>query len=222
MIQSALKAIRQLPDPAFRKLLLQSLGLTVLLLLGIGAAAFYGIGFIPEFETGWLNDVIGWLAGLGVVIGSIWLLIPVTAIFIGIFLDQIADAVEAQHYPADPPSRDPPLSETLIMALRFTAIMVVANILVLPLYLLPVANLAIFYGLNGYLLGREYFEMVAIRHHDAATVKALRQQNSLRITLAGILIALPLVIPVFNLIVPLFGAAFMVHVYKGLASRQAV
>lgn len=222
MIQSALKAIRQLPDPAFRKLLLQSLGLTVLLLLGIGTAAVYGIGFIPEFETGWLNEVIGWLAGLGLVIGSIWLLVPVTSIFIGIFLDQVADAVEAKHYPADPPSRDPPLRETLAMALRFTAIMVIANILVLPLYLLPVANLAIFYGLNGYLLGREYFEMVAIRHHDAATVKALRLKNSLRITLAGVLIALPLIIPIVNLIVPLFGAAFMVHVYKRLAGRQAV
>lgn len=222
MFQSAMKAIRQLPEPAFRKLLLQSLGLTLLLLIAIGVAAFYGIGLIPEFGTSWLNDVVGWLAGLGVVIGSVWLLVPVTSIFIGIFLDQVADAVEAKHYPADPPSRDPPLSETLGMALRFTAILVIANILVLPLYLLPVANLAIFYGLNGYLLGREYFEMVAIRHHDPATVKALRQQNSLRITLAGVLIALPLVIPIFNLIVPLFGAAFMVHVYKGLVSRQAV
>ncbi len=222
MFQSAMKAIRQLPDPAFRKLLLQSLGLTLLLLIAIGIAAFYGIGLIPEFGVGWLNDAVGWLAGLGVVIGSIWLLVPVTSLFIGIFLDQVADAVEAKHYPADPPSRDPPLPETLAMALRFTAILVIANILVLPLYLLPLANLAIFYGLNGYLLGREYFEMVAIRHHDAATVKALRQQNSLRITLAGVVIALPLVIPIFNLIVPLFGAAFMVHVYKGLASRQAV
>ena len=69
MFQSAMKAIRQLPEPAFRKLLLQSLGLTLLLLIAIGVAAFYGIGLIPEFGTSWLNDVVGWLAGLGVVIG---------------------------------------------------------------------------------------------------------------------------------------------------------
>ena len=34
---------------------------------------------------------------------------------------------------------------------------------------LPPINLFIFYGLNGYLLSREYFELVALRHLDATS-----------------------------------------------------
>lgn len=219
MIEDARKAFGQMPDPAFRKVLLLSLALTAVLLVALGFLAALGIGMIPEFGWLWVNDLVGWIAGFGLVLGSIWLLVPVTSMFIGIFLDQVADAVEAKHYSTDPPARDQPISETLVVALRFTLVMIVANLLVLPLYLLPVANLAIFYGLNGYLIGREYFEMVAMRHMPPAEARALRKTHSLRVTLAGIVIALPLLIPLVNLLVPLFGAAFMVHVFKRLAGR---
>lgn len=221
MFNDARKAIGQMPDPAFRAVLFQALALTFVMLVVLGFAASFAIGLIPEFEWLWLNDLIGWLTGIGLFLGSIWLLVPVSSMFIGVFLDRIADAVEAKHYAADPPAREQPLAETLSMALRFTLIMIVANILVLPLYLLPIANLAIFYGLNGYLLGREYFEMVAMRHLPSADVRAFRKANSMRVTLAGVVIALPLVIPLVNLIVPLFGAAFMVHVFKRLSAGAA-
>ena len=226
MLSDALRALREIFAPPYRRVMWLTIALTFVLLVIFGAALQWALTALPEFGPdlagGWVDAAIEFIARFLAVIVLIPLVHPVVSLVAGLFLETIAARVEEEDYPADPPGNDQPFWQSLGTALRFTIVLIVVNLLALPFYLLPVANVAIFWIVNGYLLGREYFEMVAIRHHDAATVKALRQQNSLRITLAGILIALPLVIPVFNLIVPLFGAAFMVHVYKGLASRQAV
>ena len=77
----------------------------------------------------------------------------------------------------------------------------------------------IFYALNGYLLGMEYFTLVAIRRVGRQEAKKQRRRHLTTIWLAGILMALPLSIPLVNLIIPILGAATFTHIYHRLAGN---
>ena len=91
------------------------------------------------------------------------------------------------------------------------------NLLALPIYLLvPVLNIFVFLGLNGYLFGREYFEAVALRRLDIAAVTAVRRRFGGRIFLGGVIIAGAFALPFFNLVAPVIAIAFMVHLFEGL------
>ena len=70
---------------------------------------------------------------------------------------------------------------------------------------------------NGYLLGREYFELAAMRHMPPEAAKQLRKTNRITVLLCGLIIAAVASVPILNLITPLFGTAFMVRIYKGLS-----
>ena len=96
------------------------------------------------------------------------------------------------------------------------------NLLALPFYLLPFVNIALFWVVNGYLIGREYFELVALRHLPFAEVAALRKRHRMRVFLAGVIIALFTTVPLLNLFAPLFGTALMVHTYKRLAAGRRI
>jgi CysZ protein len=232
MIDALLKAFRQFSDPRLRGVVW----------LGIGAAAlvfallFWAIawllsgvsltdlGLSPEtsapFEYPFrlLVDVLGGLA----VLGLTWLLFPVVATAVtGIFLDRVAVAVESRHYPGLPAARDQGIGEAVGMAARFLALSLLLNLLALPVYLLfPAVNLLLFYLLNGYLIGREYFEMAALRRLDAADAAALRKRYGGRIVAAGALFAFLMTIPLVNLAAPVFAIAAMIHLFEGLR-RQA-
>ena len=218
------KALAQMPEPTFRRVLFMSLALTVVLLVGIGVLLNMAFGMIdrpewlPDWE--WLTSTLEWIASLGIALSLTVLLFPVATLFIGLFLDQIADAVEEKHYSNDPPSRDVPLLENLIVALKYTGWMIGLNILFLVFYVLPVANIVIFLALNGLLLSREYFNMIAMRHVDRHEADRLRRENGTKLFIAGVIIALPLMIPIVNLLMPLFGTAFMVHVFKDIHRKS--
>ncbi|HEY5337958.1 MAG TPA: EI24 domain-containing protein, partial [Rhizomicrobium sp.] len=73
---------------------------------------------------------------------------------------------------------------------------------------------------DGWLLGRQYFELVALRHMSRGAANTMRKRHGATIYGAGFLIALIAAIPVVNFIAPLFGAAFMVHVFKRLSQKE--
>ena len=201
-------------------MLLKALALTVVLL----AAMMFGAGWLASLIPTDLGE--WWLIGrvelpsLGlqtlavgaVLFASMFLMIPVAAMFVSLFLDQIADAVEAKHYPNLPEPRRSGFAEDLGNSIRFLFTLIGLNLLagVLALIFLPLAAF-IFLGLNGYLLGREYFTLVAARHLPAREAAALRKQNFWRTWLAGILMVIPLVVPIMNLIVPVLGVATITH-----------
>jgi uncharacterized protein involved in cysteine biosynthesis len=95
--------------------------------------------------------------------------------------------------------------------------MIVANLLAMVLYLVfpPFAPI-IFWALNGFLLGREYFQLVAIRRVKEPEAKRLRRRFAGQIWLAGCLMAVPLTVPVVNLVVPIIGAATFTHLFHRL------
>ncbi|HUG60402.1 MAG TPA: sulfate transporter family protein [Methylomirabilota bacterium] len=215
MIAAAVKALSQILSPPFRGVLLRSVGLTLAILAAIWAGLYALLDWLVDVPSPGLETAIQILTGVGLFIGLGFLIAPVTAIFAGLFLDEIAEAVERTYYPLDPPGRAMPIGESIASAIRFTALVVAVNLLVLVLLLLPGINIIAFFVANAYLLGREYFEAVAMRFHDRATVAEMRARHSARIFLAGLLIALVLAIPIVNLLTPLFATAFMVHIFKG-------
>jgi len=162
----------------------------------------------------WLLDLLGGLA----VLGLSWLLFPaVVTLMTGFFLERIAAAVEALDYPGRGPPRRQPIAETMAAMLRLTGLTLVLNLLALPIYLLvPGINLFLFLGLNGYLLGREYFEVVALRRLDAAAARAVRYRFGGRIFLGGVVIAALFAVPFVNLVAPVIATAFMVHLFEAL------
>ncbi len=172
---------------------------------------------------------VGWLAHFGTLIlavGLAWFLFPaVITMFVGLFLETIATAVEARHYPGRPPARQQSFAALLGTGLRFGAVAIFLNLVLLPAYLLmllfPPLYLLVFYWVNGYLLGRAYFELVAYRRLDERAADALRRAQSGRVTLAGVMIALMLTIPVFNLFAPIAATAFALHLFEAMPKATA-
>ncbi|HMR62042.1 EI24 domain-containing protein, partial [Amaricoccus sp.] len=149
---------------------------------------------------------------------SVVLMVPTAAAVVGFFLEEVADAVEAEHYPGLAPAAGPGLSAQIGDALRFFALVVAVNLAALVVYLLlpPVAPF-VFWLINGFLLGREYFQLVAMRRLGPEGAARLRRANAGRIWLAGTAMAVPLSVPVLNLLVPILGVAVFTHQFHRLA-----
>jgi len=219
------KALGQIDDPRFRRVLGLGILLAVALLAGIYALFLQVIGWLTPDSidvpligpiTG-LETLLGW-ASLFLMLGlSIFLMVPVASAFTGLFLEDVAAAVEARHYPHLPAARPLPWAEALRQSVNFLGILIAANVLAIVLYIFsgPLAPL-VFWGMNGFLLGREYFTTVALRHLPAEEAKALRSRNFGRIWLAGTLMAVPLSVPILNLVIPVLGVATFTHLYHRL------
>lgn len=220
MLSQAALAFSQLFSPPFRGVLLKSVGLTLAMLAAVWAIVYSTFTHLVTIETPWMQTLVDVVAGFGLVVGLGFLVAPVTALFAGLFLDDIAEEVERVHYAGDLPGRAMPLVPALLSAVRFTALVILVNLAVLVLLILPGINIFAFFVANAYLLGREYFELVAFRFHDADGVRLLREENTGRIFLAGLVMAAVLAVPILNLLTPLFGTAFMVHVYKDVRRRR--
>jgi len=221
MITAAVQAFRQMFTPPFRTVLLKCLGFTVLLFLLL----ILGVEWIfSQFVSwpDWIEKTIEWLGGLVLVAGSIFLIPPVTSLMAGLYLDDIAGDVERVYYPQDPPGHELPTLAALGVGLKFFVVVLMVNIVALFLLLIPGVNLIAFYLGNGYLLGREYFEMVAMRHLPSDEARRLRKANMAYVTVCGLIIAGLASVPILNLLTPLFATAFMVHVYKSLARRAGL
>lgn len=220
MLTAFRSALAQLGDPRLRRVLWLSLGggLAVAALLVVGAG---GLLAVTRFvAVGWLEtllDVAGVLAALVLIIALFPGLVGIVS---SLLLEEVARAVETRHYPKLPPARRQPISEIVLTALAFAAVMVAVNLVVLPLYLLPIVNIIIFLTINGYLLGREYFEFVAFRRLKPAAARRLRKEHRARVLTAGLIIALFASVPLLNLLLPLFGAAFMLHVFESLRQES--
>ena len=227
--QAVARALGQLGDPAFRRVLLLGLGLTLALLVAATVAFVWLVGwFVPDSlslpwigEIVWIDDVASWAVVPLMLVLSVFLMVPVASAFTGIFLDDVTDAVEARHYPALGPAPKVLLATALRDSAGFLGVIVAANIAALLPYLIfaPLAPV-IFLALNGYLLGREYFQLIAMRRLGREGARAARRRNAGTIWLAGAVMALPLAVPVVNLLVPVIGAAAFTHLFHRLEGRR--
>jgi uncharacterized protein involved in cysteine biosynthesis len=214
MIPAFAKALGQLGDPAFRRSIGWSLALAALVFAALWLIVWLVLTRTAISELGWIDTTVDVLGGLAAVALTFVLFPGAVAAILSLFVDRIIGAVEARHYPHLPPPRDQPLSEQIATALRFLAMVVVLNLAVLPLYLVPVVNALVFYGLNGYLLGREYFEMVAPRRLEREPCRMLWRRWRLGFVLAGVVFAFLSTLPLVNLLAPVLAAATMTHMVE--------
>ena len=215
MFFAATKAFTQLFSPAFRSVLFKSLGLTIGLLIVTIFALTTLFGVFTALP-GWMEWTIQILGGLGLLVGSVFLVGPITGLIASLHLDDIAREIERSDYPNDPEGHALGTVEGLKVALKFGLLVIGVNILVLFLLLVPGVNIVAFFIANGYLLGREYFELAALRYLPLADAQALRQDNRLRVFMSGLIIAGMISVPLLNLLTPLFATAFMVHTVKSV------
>jgi CysZ protein len=165
----------------------------------------------------WLTWLLSIAVALGLVAGVILLAPPTASLVAGFYLDDVAATVEREIDPMSAPGVPPPAAATLAMGLRFAALSLIVNVAVVVLTLFAGLGFAAFFLPNGYLLGREYFELIAMRHMPRAAAEELRRQNWGLVYLAGLIISGFVAIPILNLLTPLFAAAFMTRVVKRLA-----
>jgi len=223
MIANAfLRALSQFGDGRFQRVLALGVGLTIALLAGITWLFVKTVGyFLPDtVSLPWIGE-IGWLTGAasgvtiaGMLVASVFLMVPVASAFTSIFLEDIADAVEDRFYPEAGEAPRTPWGTALADTLTFLVVILLANIAALILYLFfPPFAPFIFWGLNGFLLGREYFQITAMRRLGRQGAKELRRRHMVTIWSAGVLMAVPLTIPLVNLTVPVLGAAVFTHLF---------
>lgn len=225
LIQSVFAAARDVLSPALRRILWKSLGLTLALL------ALVWLGLTRLFD--WFLDgnaiaadypiVEGFaffLAGFGLFVALLYLLPAVTAVVAGYFLDDVAEVVEAREYPVDPPGRALPFGKAILYGLRFAGLSLLVNLAALMLFFVPGINIGVFFVANAYLLGREYFELAAGRFWPQDEVRRMRMEHRGTVLAAGAVLAGLVLVPVLNLVTPIFGAAMMVHLQKKLTARR--
>ncbi|MBZ9708842.1 sulfate transporter family protein [Mesorhizobium sp. ESP7-2] len=229
IFDAARTAALELLSPPFRAVFIKTLGLTLLALV----ALWFGLTSLVEWlALPWLQTLFpgmpswaGWLGGIiaaiALAFGMALLVAPVTAVVAGLFLDDIADVVERTDFPGDPAGRAMPALRSLVLAIKFFGVVVLGNIVALMLLLVPGINIAAFFIVNGYLLGREFFEFAAMRFRPEEDARALRRQYAGTVFLSGLVIAAFLAVPLLNLLTPLFAAAMMVHLHKAVSAREA-
>jgi uncharacterized protein involved in cysteine biosynthesis len=217
MVIALFRAVSALGAPPMRRVVALSLGLAVVvfavLWLAI-ATILYHTALFEWRPLNWLVDLLGSLAALVLS----WLLFPaVVTLIMGFYLEPVAAAVERLDYPWRGPPRRQPLTELIGITVRLTGLTLVLNLLALPVYLLvPGINLFLFLALNGYLFGRGYFEVVALRRLDAGEAGRVRNRFAGRVFLGGVVIAGLFALPFVNLVAPVIATAFMLHIFEAL------
>jgi CysZ protein len=214
------KALAQLGDPRIQKLIGLSIALTIAVFVAVALLAWWLIGWLSGLE-GWLGDT----AQVGGVLATLviaWFTFPALAAAISaIFADRVIDAVEARHYPGRPAPYDTPIMASILDGLKLALLSLVANVLALPFLIFPPLYFLIAYGVNGFLLGREYYEMPAFRRLERPVARQLYRAHRGRFTLGGVLIAILSTIPIVNLVAPIIGTAFMVHLFESVVKLES-
>jgi CysZ protein len=237
MLNDVAQAMIQIFSPPLRAVLWKSIGLAVALVVVVGIVlerlVIYLIGagsasvettlgpqaHAPASMIGWLLSIA---AGFGIVAGIVLLMPAVTAIVGSFFADRIAEEVERERYPADVPGKALPLWLALREGTKTALLAVVIYLCAAPLLLFAGFGAVIFFLATAYILGREYFELAAMRFRPPADAKALRKRNALTVYVGGLFIAAFVSIPIVNLATPLFAMALMVHVHKRLGAMKSI
>lgn len=220
MLDDALDSFAEIFSPPFRAVMWKSTGLTAVMLVALGALfdrlalSFLHVG------PGWLAAALSVLLALGIIAGMILLAAPTASLVAGFFLDDVATLVERHIDPAGPPGTPIPIGPSILMGLRFAFLSILVSIAVLALTLAFGLGLPAFFLLNGYLLGREYFELAAMRHMPRQDAVIFRRMNAGPVFLAGLIISGLVAVPVLNFLTPLFATAFMTRLVKRLGQPK--
>ena len=235
MLDAAIKALSQILSPPMRSILWRSIGLALALIVVLAIGLQRLLSWLATSGEVWLEALLGpsfqttlnvlaWIvsiaASLGVVFGAVMLMPAITSLVASFFVDDVADHVEREHYPADRPGTALPLPVAVTEGVKTALLTILVYLIVLPFVLFAGAGFIIFFIATAWLLGREYFELAAMRFRSPQEAKAMRKDNAATVFTAGLFIAAFVSIPIVNLATPVFGMAFMVHMHKRLSGPR--
>jgi uncharacterized protein involved in cysteine biosynthesis len=235
MLDAAVKALSQMISPPMRSILWRSIGVALVLITVLAIGLQRLLSWFANYGEAWLEGLLGpgwhsslevlsWIvsiaAGLGVVFGGILLMPAITSLVASLFVDAVADHVEREHYPAEQPGTALPFTIAIHEGIKTALLTILVYLIVLPFVFLAGAGFLIFFLATAWLLGREYFELAAMRFRPPEEAKAMRRDNAAAIFAAGLIIAAFVSIPIVNLATPIFGMAFMVHMHKRLSGPR--
>ncbi|MCK1713736.1 MULTISPECIES: sulfate transporter family protein [unclassified Bradyrhizobium] len=235
MLDAAVKALSQMISPPMRSILWRSIGVALVLIVVMAIGLQRLLSWFATYGEVWLEGLLGpgwhtslevlaWIvsiaAGLGVVFGAVFLMPAITSLVASLFVDDVADHVEREHYPAERPGVALPFSQAITEGVKTALLTILVYLIALPFVLLAGAGFLIFFLATAWLLGREYFELAAMRFRSPEEAKAMRRDNAATIFTAGLIIAAFVSIPIVNLATPIFGMAFMVHMHKRLSGSR--
>ena len=235
MLDAAVKALSQILSPPMRAILWRSIGLALVLILVLAIGLQRLLSWLATYGEGWAEAMLGpgfhtplnvlaWIlsiaAGFGVVFGAVFLMPAITSLVASVFVDDVADIVETEHYPAEQPGAALPLGIAITEGIKTALLTILVYLIALPFVFFAGAGFIAFFVATAWLMGREYFELAAMRFRSPAEAKAMRKDNAGIIFIAGLVIAAFVSIPIVNLATPLFGMAFMVHMHKRLSGSR--
>jgi len=235
MLDAAVKALSQILSPPMRSILWRSIGLALVLIVVLAVGLQRLLSWFATSGEGWAEAMLGpgfhtplnvlaWIvsiaAGLGVVLGGIFLMPAITSLVASVFVDEVADHVEREHYSAERPGSALPLGLAMREGIKTALLAILVYLIALPFVFVAGAGFLAFFIATAWLLGREYFELAAMRFRPPAEAKAMRKENATLVFIAGLVIAAFVSIPIVNLASPLFGMAFMVHMHKRLSGPR--
>src|SRR4051794_1064796 len=197
MFDAAIKALVQMFSPPFRRVLLKSIGLGLILIVLMGIGLNRVFSWMATAGATWAEastgahtawQILAWVlsiaATLGIVTGALFLMPAVTAFVGSFFVDEIADEVERTHYPMEPAGTALPFFRALIEGLNTALLAALVYLCAVPLLFVAGVGLVIMFVANAYLLSREYFLLAAMRFHTPQEAKAMRRAHRLHIFLA--------------------------------------
>ncbi|HEX7881929.1 MAG TPA: sulfate transporter family protein [Afipia sp.] len=235
MLDAALKALSQILSPPMRSILWKSVGLALVLIVAAAVALQRLLSWLAGSGEVWAETMVGsdyhmlitilaWIvsiaAGLGIVVGAVFLMPAITSLVASVFVDDVADIVEREHYPAEKPGVALPVGRAVVEGSKTALLTILVYLVALPFVLIAGAGFIVFFIATAWLLGREYFELAAMRFRTPEEAKIMRKQNGATVFAAGLFIAAFVSIPIVNLATPLFGMAFMVHMHKRLSGPR--
>jgi len=235
MLDAAVKALSQILSPPMRSILWRSIGVALVLIVVVSIGLQRLLSWLATSGEVWADALLGptfqtplnllaWIisvaAGLGIVFGAVMLMPAITSLVASLFVDEVADHVEHEHYPAERPGTALPLSIAIPEGVKTALLTVLVYLIALPFVLVAGAGFIVFFIAMAWLLGREYFELAAMRFRSPQEAKAMRRDNAATVFTAGLFIAAFVSIPIVNLATPLFGMAFMVHMHKRLSGPR--
>jgi len=222
MISDAIGAFAQVFSPPLRKVLMKSVGLAILLLIAFGGMLQWLLRLLLPLAHPY-DYFVAILLGVLTLIVAFFAMAPVTSLMAAIFLDDVAEEVERTRFPADAPGKPLPVFQAILLSAKFFGVVLAVNLAAIVLwFVIPGLNVAVFYFASAYLLSREFFEMAAMRFRSPAEARRLRQWNAVSVFIAGMIIAAIVIVPVLNLITPVFATAFMVRRHKRLSPQREI
>lgn len=222
MFASARRALATLFDRDFVGLVLWSLVLAAILFAALFVGLEYALAQLPALGSVWVNRFLELAAPFVLILAVVALGAPVAAMVGSFFLDRIAAKIDARFYPNDPRPRGGRMGASLWESVKLIVLTLLINGALIPLDV-GVPGVPEFAALlaNGWLLGRQFFELASLRFLTPKDSDALRRRHGGKIYAAGLLIALFALVPGLDLIAPFFGAALMAHLFKRVTHQEA-